>query len=141
MHEWALAEAVIEAAREERAKRELKDFSSLEVFVTLGELRQIDRQLFLNALRELSKTAFKEGVKFRIKMEKARLECLSCHNRWSLKDALKRLMPEEAESIHFIPETAHVYLKCPRCQSRDFKIVSGREVWISRIRASKPKGE
>jgi hydrogenase nickel incorporation protein HypA/HybF len=42
-------------------------------------------------------------------------------------------MENVQENIHFIPEVAHVYVKCPRCESPDFEVLKGRGVWINKV--------
>jgi hydrogenase nickel incorporation protein HypA/HybF len=44
---------------------------------------------------------------------------------------------ENAEAIHFVPEIAYVYIRCPNCKSPDFEIMQGRGVWLERIRGMK----
>ena len=39
----------------------------------------------------------------------------------------------EREAIHFVPESAHAFLRCPACKSPDFEISKGRGVWVERI--------
>ncbi len=41
------------------------------------------------------------------------------------------------ESIHFIPEVAHTYIKCPKCGSPDFEIIKGRGIWLEKIKGVK----
>jgi len=60
-----------------------------------------------------------------------------CGHQWSYSDSTKRLDEEEAEFIHFIPEVAHAYLRCPKCKSPDFEITKGRGVWVSSIKGSR----
>ena len=35
--------------------------------------------------------------------------------------------------IHFVPELAHAYLRCPDCSSADFEVLGGRGVSIDAI--------
>jgi hydrogenase nickel incorporation protein HypA/HybF len=44
---------------------------------------------------------------------------------------------EVSEAIHFVPEMAHVYIKCPSCGSPDFEVVEGRGVWLQSIKGVK----
>jgi hydrogenase nickel incorporation protein HypA/HybF len=45
----------------------------------------------------------------------------------------KDLSSEVAEAIHFIPEIAHTYMRCPRCHSPDFEVIAGRGVWVAAL--------
>lgn len=135
MHEWALAESVIRKAAEYAAREKLS--SVLEVGVSLGELQAIDREIFSFALKELVKSSFKglSCCKFRILKDPAAFKCKACSKEFTLK-VLKKT-EEEAENIHFIPEMAHTFLKCPKCKSPDFEITAGRGVSIKHIRGGR----
>lgn len=146
MHEWALAESVIREAAGYAAREKLASVS--EVGVLLGELQAIDREIFDFALKELVKTSFqspsgpffkKKGggssCRFRLLKEPAAFKCKACSKIFTLK-VLKRT-GEEAENIHFIPEMAHTFLKCPACKSPDFDITAGRGVSIKHIKGTR----
>ncbi len=45
----------------------------------------------------------------------------------------KELGENEQEAIHFVPEAAHAFIRCPACGSPDFEISKGRGVWVERI--------
>jgi len=121
MHEWALAEAVVNTLKNEGAK---------EAKIIVGELQQIDLETFEFALKENLNL---QGLKTKIKVEreKALLKCKVCGHEWPFLET--NLNGEEKESIHFIPETAHVFIRCPKCGSSDFEVVKGRGVWIDSI--------
>ena len=135
MHEWALAESVIRKTAEHAALEKLRSVS--EVGVSLGELQAIDREIFAFALKELVKTSFKglSSCRFRILKEHAAFKCKACSKVFTLK-ALKKT-DDEAENIHFIPEMAHTFLKCPGCKSPDFDITAGRGVSIKHIKGGR----
>lgn len=132
MHEWALAESVIKTAAEHAAHAKLRSVS--EVAVLLGELQSIDKEIFSFALAELVKSSFKglSACKFRLLAEPAAFKCKACSKEFTLKVLNKT--DEEAENIHFIPEMAHTFLKCPKCKSPDFDITAGRGVSIKHIK-------
>lgn len=134
MHEWALAESVIKAAKEHAAESRLRAVS--EVAVSLGELQAIDREIFSFALAELAKSYAGEFTKcrFRLLKEPAAFKCRACAKKFTLK-VLKKTA-KESEYIHFIPEMAHTFLKCPKCKSPDFDIAAGRGVYIKHIRGT-----
>jgi hydrogenase nickel incorporation protein HypA/HybF len=132
MHEWALAEAVIASALETARKQALKSIT--EVTIRVGELQQIDHDILEFALSQLRTAKFKK-TKFLIETERAQFQCRSCGYSWDFtKEGLK---PDTAEAIHFLPEIAHTYIKCPKCGSPDFEVVHGRGVWLQRIRGVK----
>jgi len=129
MHEWALAEAVISTVSQIAEKEGLKEVAEVEIKV--GELQQIERDILEFALSQL-KTLKLKNVKFHIKTVKAELKCRVCGHKWIFR---KEKMNEEiAEAIHFVPEIAHTYIKCPKCGSPDFEILKGRGIWLESVR-------
>lgn len=134
MHEWALAESVIKTAVEHAGAEKLKKLK--ETGVAFGELQGIDKDIFVFALEELRRQfPGAAGCKFKISKEAAAFLCKACAHKFSLK-VLKKT-PDEAEFIHFVPEMAHTFLKCPKCQSPDFEIVAGRGVHITYIKGDR----
>jgi hydrogenase nickel incorporation protein HypA/HybF len=134
MHEWALAEAVISTLVETSKKEKVKEIT--EVKIKIGELQQIDEEIFKFALKEMTQSQYSLLRKTKIKIEKesAILKCRVCGNEWHFGSQSKKLTEEESESIHFIPEAAYIYIRCPRCKSPDFEIIKGRGVWIDSIK-------
>jgi len=137
MHEWALAESILTAAVEESKKEKMKKIT--EITIALGELQQIEKDIFKFALDEIIKEQGEilKKVKIIIKTEKSTLKCKNCENTWKFSDIKKKLDDDESESIHFIPETAFVHTRCPKCGSLDFEITIGRGVSITRIKGEK----
>jgi len=132
MHEWALAEAVIKATSEIAEKEKLAEVT--EVNVKIGELQQIEREILHFALQQLKPANFK-NAKFRITRAKTMLKCRNCGNTWTFKK--QKLDNATAEAIHFVPEVAHTYVKCPRCGSPDFEIAAGRGIWLQKIKGTR----
>jgi len=137
MHEWALAESIISAATEAAEKEKLKKIT--EIKIKIGELQQIEKDIFEFALDQIIKDSDKKikDVKIKIDIEKSKLKCKNCEKVWSFNDMKKKLNKGESESIHFIPEVALVYFRCPNCSSPDFEIIRGRGVTISSIKGEK----
>ena len=131
VHEWALAEAivnsVIEVAKEEKAKK------VRSVCIVLGELQSVDRDILEYALNELKKNTIMEDAEIIFENEKAEFKCLKCGFIWQLADVENLINNEIREAIHFIPEVVHAYIKCPRCSSLDYEVIKGRGVWIKKI--------
>lgn len=118
MHELALAKAAKETI--------LKNYGSKKkITVYIGEINHIDvdvfRQALLNELDEL-------GVKVVFEQIPAKLKCNVCSREWFYRDA--ELTDEERESVHFVPETIHVFVRCPGCGSNDFSITEGRGIFV-----------
>ena len=132
MHEWALAEAVITAALEIAEKEGLKEIS--EINIRIGELQQIEADIFEFALSQLKSDKLK-NAKILINTAKAEFRCRICGTKWFFEK--NNVNEDTAEAIHFIPEVAHTYIKCPNCRSPDFEIVEGRGVWLENIKGVK----
>ena len=133
MHEWALAESVISTVVDEIKLNNISKVTKVDVKV--GELQQVDLEIFRFALENVMKAyeLVLDSKAIRIEIEKNTLRCEVCGKTWSFGDASCRLGEDETEAIHFIPEIAHVYIRCPECSSPDFEIVKGRGVWIKTI--------
>ena len=132
MHEWALAESVIKAAIEIAAKEKLAEVT--EVHVKIGELQQVERPILQFALKQLKPANFK-NARFRITTAKTQLKCRNCGNIWLFQK--QKLDPTTREAIHFVPEVAHTYVKCPRCGSPDFEITQGRGIWLETVKGTR----
>ena len=137
MHEWALAEAVASAAVKVAKKEKIKEITKIKI--KIGELQKLDTEIFEFALREISQPA-RELLKkatIEIEIEKGVLKCRVCGCDWNFSQAKKGLSDEDSESIHFVPELAHIFVKCPQCKSPDFEVVKGRSIWIDSIEGMK----
>jgi len=132
MHEWALAEAVISTVSQIAEKEGLKEVA--EVKIKVGELQQIELDILEFALSQL-KTLKLKNVKFHVKTIKAELKCRVCGHEWIFRK--EKINEEMAEAIHFVPEIAHTYIKCPKCGSPDFEILKGRGIWLESVRGLK----
>lgn len=137
MHEWALAESILTAALESAEKEKLKKIT--EIKISIGELQQIEQDIFEFSLNEIIKSQGEKlkDVKIKIETEKSTLKCKSCENTWKFSDMKKKLNEDESEAIHFIPEVAFVHTRCPKCGSPDFEITTGRGVSITSIKGEK----
>lgn len=132
MHEWALAEAILTSAKELAEKEKLREVT--EVTIRIGELQQVEPSILRFALSEMKRDIF-EKAKFRILRAKTTLKCRVCGTTWQFN--IKKLDEQTAEAIHFVPEVAHTYIKCPKCGSRDFEILNGRGVWLESVKGAK----
>ena len=137
MHEWALAESILTAALEAAEKEKLKKITLINV--SIGELQQIEKDIFEFSINEILKTQNKKlkDVEIKIETEKSILRCKSCDNKWTFDDMRKKLNNDEFEAIHFLPEVAFVHARCPKCGSPDFEITTGRGIKITAIKGEK----
>ena len=133
MHEWALAEAVVATAVKVAKKEKIKEISGIKI--KIGELQKLDTEIFEFALREISQPS-RELLKkatIEIETELGVLRCRVCGCDWKFSQAKKGLSDEDSESIHFVPELAHIFVKCSRCKSPDFEVIKGRSIGIVSI--------
>ncbi|MCK4901732.1 MAG: hydrogenase nickel incorporation protein HypA [Thermoplasmatales archaeon] len=137
MHEWALAESILTTVIEAAEKEKLKKIT--EIKISIGELQQIEQDIFEFSINEIIKTHGEKlkDVKITIETEKSTLKCKNCENTWKFSDMKKKLNEDEAEAIHFIPEVAFVHTRCPKCGSPDFEITTGRGASITSIKGEK----
>jgi hydrogenase nickel incorporation protein HypA/HybF len=132
MHEWALAEAVIATASQIAEKEGLRQVT--EVSIKVGELQQIELGILEFALSQIKLGKF-ANARIIIEVSKALLGCRVCGHKWFFgKEALDE---RTAEAIHYVPEIAHAYIKCPKCGSPDFEILEGRGVWLKTVKGVK----
>jgi len=132
MHEWALAEGIISTATRIAEEESLAKITQVNVMV--GELQQIEHDVLIFAIEQLRSPLLKD-TKFVFETVHAKLKCRACSEEWTYSP---EVMEESiSEAIHFVPEMAHVYIKCPKCKSPDFEILEGRGVWLGSVRGVK----
>jgi hydrogenase nickel incorporation protein HypA/HybF len=133
MHELALADAVVTTALEVADREDFSEITRIDVSV--GELQHIDMGVFEFALKEVMPAAEPrlESAAIVLTMEPAEFRCRPCGHGFGLEQIREPPNEHAVEAVHFIPELAHAYLRCPRCQSPDFKLMQGRGVSILSI--------
>ncbi len=124
MHEWALAQAIVEEIKNalERGERLEK------ITVILGELQSIEPSVLKEYIDTMMMEYGGKKPKIDYMVEEAVLECRRCGWRWRLKET--NMSPDERETIHFLPEAIHTIVRCPRCGSRDIEVASGRGIML-----------
>ncbi len=132
MHEWALAEGIIATASKYAEEECLDEIT--EVDIAIGELQQIEHDIIQFALDQLRNYKMK-NAKFVINNVPARFKCRKCSHEWGFDS--NELSEETSEAVHFVPEMAHVYIKCPSCGSPDFEVIHGRGVWLDSIKGKR----
>jgi len=131
MHEWSLAYAVVSASIEHCVKQGKKQATAI---IELGELQQIDKEIFEDALKEISSGQTECVLSFKIEIKPAEFNCRKCGKKWTFDEEQKKLNEDNQECIHFIPEVVHSFTRCPNCKSSDFEVIEGRGVSIKGIR-------
>jgi len=136
MHEFALAEAVVRATLTTAESEHLAAVT--HVAIRVGELQQIRKDVFELALEAVrSDDPRLAGVRMEVEIVPARFACRACGHAFSLAETAER--DEDAqEAIHFVPELAHAFMRCPACHSPDFEVAAGRGVDIARIEGERP---
>lgn len=133
MHEWSVAESILYTVLEYSRSRGLNRIDRVDIII--GELSQIDLNILRFALKELSRNlGLKENI-FNYTVEKTSFRCNICGYEWSFNEFKDELISKFGEDnpVHFIPDLVYSFTSCPRCGSKDFKIISGKGVRISRI--------
>jgi hydrogenase nickel incorporation protein HypA/HybF len=130
LHEWALAESVVNTVSKYKKEKNLLKID--KILIKIGKLQQLEKDIFSSALDEISKL---KDIKaeFIIEEEKASFVCRVCGFEWDFERSSKDLDKNESEYVHFVPDVIRVYSKCPECGSPDFEIKKGRGVWIEYI--------
>lgn len=123
MHEWALAESVVKTVEGN------EEFRGKRVKILLGELQNIDKEIFEFALKEIMKMR-NSVFDYDIEDIPVVLKCRNCGFRFSMKD-VELWNEREKENVHFVPEMIKVFARCPKCRSADFDIVEGRGIGLT----------
>jgi hydrogenase nickel incorporation protein HypA/HybF len=132
MHEWALAEGVVQTADRIAEEQGLEEI--VEVVIKIGELQQVEHEILEFAMDQL-RTPKMKNARFTLESVPGKLKCRICNEEWTFSP---NAMEEDAsEAIHFVPEVAHVYISCPECGSPDFEVLEGRGVILASIRGVK----
>ncbi len=141
MHEWSLADAVVHSLLDFISSKGLKSLEMIEI--TFGEILELNIDIFREAFQDISKGTPLEGAKLILREEKALFRCNSCGAEWDFETADKILVREfgvmeepvgiKESPLHFLPDLAKTLLRCPRCGSRDFDLVSGKDLRVSKV--------
>ncbi len=130
VHEWALADAVVETVLKALDGRPPGTLRAVEILV--GELQSADVGILEFALKTLLEERGIDPGAVRLEREKAGMRCRACGREWSL-DGDSGLDAGALEAVHFLPESIHAFSRCPACGSADFSVEKGRGVSISRL--------
>jgi hydrogenase nickel incorporation protein HypA/HybF len=133
MHEFALAQAVSDAALHAAAEAGITRIT--RIVVRIGELQNIQSESFEFALKHvlpLEEPRLADSA-ITIEREPAGFRCRPCQHAFTLAETSAAASGAESEAIHFLPELAHAFLRCPRCQSSDFEVVAGRGLSLEAV--------
>jgi hydrogenase nickel incorporation protein HypA/HybF len=130
VHEFALADAVVTAALDAARTSGIDHIE--RIVISVGELQAIERDLFEFSLTQVipPREPALAGTEFVVEDEAAAFKCRVCGRGFARPEVESE---EAGEAVHFVPELAHAFVRCPDCRSPDFEIVAGRGVTLQRI--------
>ena len=142
MHEWSLAEGLIQSLIDYAKNENLLKID--EVDISIGELMNIDLDVFKEALKSIMSISGLSDTNVNIVIEKVSFKCKRCNYAWNLSEVTHQLRerlgdvgimePEGKESpLHFFPELVSVFVNCPKCGSADFQVISGNTIKVLKI--------
>ncbi|MGA9596453.1 MAG: hydrogenase nickel incorporation protein HypA [Acidimicrobiia bacterium] len=140
MHELALADSVVKAALQAADDAGMTHID--RIIVKVGELQQIERELFEFSLTNVMPLQDPRltDAEFVVTEERVRFRCRSCGHDYGRDDVAIDGEGDEGEAIHFIPELSHAFARCPQCGSPDFDITQGRGITLQRLEGSGDDG-
>jgi Zn finger protein HypA/HybF involved in hydrogenase expression len=108
MHEWALAEAVVATAKRAAHEQHLPKVTAITV--KLGELQQIEREIFTFALEQIlsQEDVLLRHAKVILETERAKFRCRVCNFEWAFEEERSQLRGRRSDSLH-PGDRAHVY--------------------------------
>ena len=107
MHELSVTEGILNIALDEAGKHNVKHITSIKL--KIGNLSGVMPQLIQDYFDLLTKDTVADGAKLVIERIPAAIMCEECHEE-SIIDKFK--------------------LRCPKCNSIEVKITSGKEFYI-----------
>ncbi|MBO3801179.1 MAG: hydrogenase/urease maturation nickel metallochaperone HypA [Thermoproteota archaeon] len=143
MHEWSLAQAIVESVVEAANNKKAKRVKTLEVEV--GSLAMLDKDIILEAIKTLSESTKLEGAEIKIYEEETKFRCKKCGKTWSFNEEKEEIEKRWEDSkikdeygtddlpIHYFPELIFTMTSCPSCKSKDFEIIGSREITIKSV--------
>jgi len=127
---YAVIGTTLDYCKKKRAKK-------ASVSIIVGELQQIEMEIFKFALDEIISAHSECKISYKARIEKASFKCRACGKEWQFGQQSKKLSHESAEFVHFVPDVIHALTRCPACGSPDFEITRGRGVSIESIKVTK----
>jgi len=142
MHEWSLAEGLIQALIDYAKNENLSKIG--EIDISIGELMNIDVSVFEEALKSIMNVSGLSDTNINIVIERVMFKCKRCNYAWNISEVNDQLRerlgdlgivePEGKESpLHFFPELVSVFVNCPKCGSPDFQVISGNTIKVLKI--------
>lgn len=143
MHEWSLAQAIVESVTEAANKENARRVKILEV--EIGSLAMLDKDIIVEAIKTLSEGTKLEGAEIKVYEEETKFRCEKCKKIWSFSEVKDKLEKDWEDtkikdehgtqdlSVHYFPELIFAMISCPSCGSKDFEILGSRELTIKNV--------
>lgn len=115
MHEGAIVHSLLELAKEIRTKEDLKEVS--EVKIVVGKFHQIIQEVLMTNF-EYMKTEYNgfENAKLSMTEKEVQVKCKDCEYKFTVDEPI---------------------FLCPKCESFQTEIISGKELFIETIEGVK----
>jgi hydrogenase nickel incorporation protein HypA/HybF len=121
MHEFSISHEIVQAVLTSVKENKVKKVLSVQL--EIGEMALLNVEQVTFWIHELFKRTEAEGAKVKVKVIKARIQCVSCGYQGGISSDQKDPFQ------HFIPYS------CPQCGSFEIKVEKGRECTVKRIQA------
>jgi hydrogenase nickel incorporation protein HypA/HybF len=121
MHEFSISHEIVQAVLNSAKENKVKKVLSVQLEV--GEMALLNVEQVTFWIHELFKRTAAEGAQVKVKVIKARIQCISCGYKGGISSDQKDPFQ------HFTPYS------CPQCGSFEIKVGKGRECTVKRIQA------
>lgn len=102
----------------------------------MGGLRAINLETLSFAFEAMSSDPLTEETSLEFERKDPKIKCEECDNEWIVN--VNELDERNREMLHFSGVLgANDALTCPECGKQNFKIIKGRELYVSEIEAKK----
>jgi hydrogenase nickel incorporation protein HypA/HybF len=142
MHEFSIAQSLVESVISEAKKNNAKKVLVIEIWI--AELMQLDKDIFVNLVSSLLTGPVLSSAHLEVKTEKAAFTCRKCGRSWGMDEAKKQLQEIEKgllikepdgvdPPLHFLPQLYPAFIHCPDCGSSDILLQDSGSVQITRL--------
>jgi len=129
VHEASIAQNIIQIAVKVAMENNAKKIHKITIVV--GELHFLDLEALKFAFQVLSENTLAEKAELNVKLSPAKFKCSNCGEEWEF--SLSKIGDNAIGKLHFTPDLIINFLKCPRCNSSEFEITSGKELYVENI--------
>jgi hydrogenase nickel incorporation protein HypA/HybF len=123
MHEFSISQEIVQAVLNSVKENKVKKVFSVQL--EIGEMALLNVEQVTFWIHELFKKTEAEGAKVKVRVIRARIQCVSCGYQGGIS------YDQKDPFQHFISYS------CPQCGSFEIKVEKGRECMVKRIQASR----